>query len=111
MLIGILPSVSQAETLLNNLSEADFNLADVSLLMSDLNQRNLITKDAGPMKGWTPSSLASNLTKKGLSAQKAEYCVEAVKQGKVLFAMNVPAASLAAAVEMLKDYASEIIQE
>ncbi len=111
MLIGIIPNTSQAETLLNNLSEADFKLADTSILMSDLKQRNLIAKDEGPMKGWKPSDLASNLTKKGLPPQKAEQCVEAVKQGKVLFAMNVPAESLSAAREMVKDHSGEIIQE
>ncbi len=111
MLIGIIPNASNAETLLNNLSEADFNLADVSLLMSDLKQRNSIAKDEGPMKGWNISNLASNLAKKGLQPQKAEQCIEAVKQGKVLIAMNVPAESLSAACEMIKDSSGEIVQE
>jgi hypothetical protein len=111
MLIGILPDASHVETLLNNLSEADFDLARVSLLMSDLKQRDLIANDTGPMKGWSPINLESDLIKKGLPQQKIQYCVESVGKGKVLFAMDVSAESLAAAREMLKDHAGEIIQE
>jgi len=111
MLIGIIPDTSHAETLLNNLSEADFNLADVSILMSDLKKRNLIAKDEGPMKSWDLSNLVPNLTKKGIPSPKAEYCIEAIKQGKVLFAMNISDKSRSAASEMIKDNSGEIIQE
>ena len=39
MVIGVLPDAAAAETLLNNLAEAEFNLADVSVLMRDEQQR------------------------------------------------------------------------
>ena len=111
MLIGIISDASHAEILLNNLSEADFNLADVSILMSDIKQRNLIAKDKGPMKGWDAGNLIANLVKKGLPSPKAEYCAQAIKQGKVLFAMKITPDLRSAASEMIKDNSGEIIQE
>jgi hypothetical protein len=51
MVIGLLPDAAAAETLLNNLAEAEFNLADVSVLMRDAQQRAAIADDAGPLKG------------------------------------------------------------
>ncbi len=51
MLIGLLADPTRAETLLNNLSEADFDLADVSLILKDIKQRDALARDAGPIKG------------------------------------------------------------
>lgn len=111
MLIGILPDPSRTEILLNNLSEADFDLADISVIMNDLKQRNAIAKDAGPLKGVQPSKIGAKLIKAGLSAQESDQCTQAVLQGKVLIVMKVAPESLSAAKEMFQDHSAQIIKE
>ena len=110
MLIGILPDASHAETLLNNLSEADFDLAQVSVLMKDVKTRNAIAKDAGPFKGANPKNVAGMLVKAGLPQAQAKPYSDAVAQGKVLVAIVSPAQSQPAAQEMLQDHSAELIQ-
>lgn len=111
MIVGIIPDASTAEILLNNLSEADFNLADVSLIMRDQKLRNKIAKDKGPLKGLRYDQIAAHLTQAGLSAQEAQVYQDAVAQGKVLVAMNTAPDTTQAAKEMFADQSGESIQE
>ena len=46
MLIAVLPNTSFTETLLNNLSEADFDLAQVSVVTRDPKVRDAMAEDA-----------------------------------------------------------------
>ncbi len=110
MIVGILPNASTVETLLNNLSEADFKLSDVSVVMQDLKQRDAIAKDAGPLKGATPTNISNKLVQAGLSPQDAKVYTDAVAQGKVLVAMKVPPESAQAAKEMLQDASAQQIK-
>lgn len=105
MIVGILPNSSSAETCLNNLVEADFKRADVSVIMQDLKARNAIAKDTGPLKGIAVANLPTKLAQIGLSPQDAKTCVDDVMAGHVLIAMTVPKGSEKAAVEMMNDYA------
>ncbi len=110
MIIGIIPQVSSIETLLNNLSEADFNLGDVSVILQDQKQRDALAGDAGPLKGVSPQDLAAKLTQLRLSKQDAKTYSNAVAKNQALVAMNVPQGSEDAAVEMLKDYSAQTIK-
>ena len=111
MIIGIIPDASTAEILLNNLSEADFKLADISLIMQDLKLRNKIAKDTGPFKGVRYDQISARLIKAGLSAQDAQAYQNAVAQGKVLAAMNAAPDVAEAAKEMFADQSGESIRE
>ncbi len=111
MIVGIIPDASTAEILLNNLSEADFNLADVSLIMRDQKLRDKIAKDKGPLKGLQYDQISTRLTKAGLSAQDAQAYQNAVAQGKVLVAMNTTPDVTEAAKEMFSDQSGQSIQE
>lgn len=111
MIIGIIPDASTAEILLNNLSEADFNLADVSLIMRDQKLRDKIAKDTGPLKGVHYNQISARLVKAGLSAQDAQAYQDAVSQGKVLAAMTTTPDVTASAKEMFSDQSGESIQE
>lgn len=111
MIIGIIPDASTAEILLNNLSEADFNLEDVSLIMRDKKLHDKITKDAGPLKGAHYDQISARLEKAGLSAPEAQAYQNAVAQGKVLVAMNTTPDTTDAAKEMFADQSGESIQE
>jgi hypothetical protein len=110
MLIAILPKTSSTETLLNNLSEADFDLAQVSVVMLDLKLRNAVAKDAGPLKGARAANLAAKLAKAGLSPADAKPYLDAVAQGQVLVAMIAPSGSEAAAQEMFQDHSAQMIK-
>ncbi len=111
ILIALLGDASAAETLLNNLAEAEFDLADVSIVMCDLATRNAFAGDAGPLKGIRADDLIARLTAIGLSPDHARNCSEAVARGEVLVALTCSAQLRPVAVEMLKDYAARIIEE
>jgi len=111
MIVGILPNGSTAEILLNNLSEADFDLTQVSVIMRDLEQRNAITQDGGPFQGADLNTISDRLIHAGLSSNDARLFREKVAEGKVLVAMTVPPDAQAAAVEMFQDHSAEMIRE
>ncbi len=111
MIVGIIPDSSSVETLLNNLSEADFDLSAMSVIMADVKTRNALAHDTGPLKGARVTTLAARLAGTGLSPEAAAHCRDAVAAGKVLVAMKVPPESVAAAREMLADYSAELVQE
>ncbi len=110
MVIGLLPNAAAAETLLNNLAEAEFNLADVSVLMRDAQQRAAIADDAGPLKGPDWRELANRLVKAGLAHGEAQQYAEAVDHGKVLVAIAAPNRTEPVAREMLQDHAAQLIR-
>ncbi len=111
MLIGLLPDPSKTEVLLNNLSEADFDLEDVSVFMKDRKQRDAIARDTGPWKGIPLEDINHKLIEAGLSAEQAAQYSGEVRQGKVLVVMQVPPESLSAAREMFQDHGAQIIEE
>ena len=110
MILAIFENLSRIESLLNNLSEADFNLNDVSVIYADVKQRDVVAKDLGPLKGIAPKKLVEELTKLGVSRQNAELCQEAVLKGKVLSAMNISPELSQAAEEMFRDQSAQIIK-
>ncbi len=110
MIVAILPDASKAETLLNNLSEADFDLNDVSVILHDPATRNKIAHDAGPLRGVLPDQLASALGKAGVSTAQARQCADAVVHGKAVIAMKVDPKYEASAREMFQDMSAEILE-
>ena len=111
MILAILADASKVESLLNNLSEADFDINDVSVIMQDLQMRDKIARDAGPLKGTKPPQLSKALKKAGRSADITQQCYDAISQGKVLVAMDVDPKYQPAALEMFRDMAAEILEE
>jgi hypothetical protein len=110
MLLAILPNTSAVETLLNNLSEAEFDLAQVSVVMRDPKLRDAIAPDGGPLKGAQQNDLAAKLAQVGLPQPDTKPYLEAVAQGKVLVAITAPPESQPAAKEMLQDHSAQLIK-
>ena len=110
MVIGLLPDAAAAEKLLNNLAEAEFDLADVSVLMRDAKQRAAIADDAGPLKGADWHELADRLAETGLARKEARQYAEAVDHGQVLVAIATTKQTEPAALEMLRDQAAQLIR-
>jgi hypothetical protein len=111
MILAILPDPSHLESLLNNLSEADFNLKDVSVIMQDAGLRKKFAKDAGPLKGIQAERVSDALQRVGITEEMAKQCYEAVAGGKVLVAMNVDPKYAQAAREMFTDHSARIMNE
>ncbi len=109
MVIGLLSDASTTETFLNNLSEAEFDLAEVSVLMQDAKQRAALADDVGPLKGVAVEQLIDRLVKAGLTRQQAQSYSKAIQQGQVLVAVTTSRATEAAAREMFKDHAAQLI--
>ena len=110
MILAILPDVSKVETLLNNLSEADFDLSDVSVIMQETAARDKIARDTGPLKGAKPAQFSEALKKAGISGASEKRCVDAVKSGKALVAMKVDPQYEQAAREMFADMSAEMVE-
>ncbi len=110
MVIGIVPDASKTETLLNNLSEADFKLSSVSVIMSDPKQRNAIASDAGPFKGTSAANLPNQLVKHGLSQSDANAYQDAIMKGGVFVAIASGKATDSAAADMLRDYNPQLLK-
>lgn len=110
MVIGLLTDAFAAETLLNNLAEAEFNPADVSVLMRDAQQRAAIADDAGPLKGTDWRELADRLAEIGLARREAKQYAEAVDHGQVLIAIATSKRTEPVAREMLQDHAAQLIR-
>jgi hypothetical protein len=111
MIVGIIPDASTAEILLNNLSEADFNLADVSLIMRDQELRDKIAKDVGPLKGLRYDQISARLVQAGLSATDAQSYQDAVAQGRVLAVMDAAPDLVEVVREMFTDQSGKSITE
>ncbi|MGE5221914.1 MAG: hypothetical protein ACM3PY_05730 [Omnitrophica WOR_2 bacterium] len=111
MILGIFSDASSAEILLNNLSEADFDLADVSIIMVDQKLRDKIAKDTGPLKNARFDQISAHLVQAGLSAQEAQAYQDAVAQGKVLAVMHIAPDLVEIAKEMFSDQSGESIRE
>ena len=111
IIFGVFPNASNAEILLNNLSEADFDLSDVSVVMRTSKQRNAFAQDCGPLKGATMSNLSEKLLRSGLPTEACDLYRDALLDGKVLVAMNVTPETKAAAKEMFEDHSAELIKE
>ncbi len=110
MVIGVLPNAAAAESLLNNLAEAEFNLADVSVVMRDVKQRAAIADDAGPLQGTDWHELAQRLVEVGLTHNAAEQYAVAVERGQVLVAIVTSKKIEPIAREMLQDHDAQLIQ-
>ncbi len=110
MICAILPDVFSTETLLNNLSEADFDLKEVSVIMQDIAQRDKIAKDLGPLQGVELKKLDEALIKAGMSEEGAGKCRDSITNGQVLVVMNVAEEYLAAAMEMFQDHSARLIK-
>jgi len=110
IILAILKNTSSVETLLNNLSEADFDLADVSIVMSDVKKANTFKQNKGPLNGIKPESVNEALVKMGISKKGAKTCQDAVTSGSILLVMKVADEYSQAAEEMFQDHSAQLIK-
>ncbi len=109
MILAILPDTSKTESLLNNLSEADFDINNVSVIMQDVGLRDKIAKDTGPLKGIKPAKLSAGLKKAGASPDAIQRSTDAIQHGQVLVAMQVDPKYEQAARQMFSDMSAQML--
>jgi hypothetical protein len=110
MILAILKDTSSVQTLLNNLSEADFDLGTVSIVMSNVEQVKAFGQNAGPLKGIKPGQVHHALVKLGISNERAKQCQDALTKGDVLLAMNIADEYSPAAEEIFQDHSAQLIK-
>lgn len=110
MILGILDDTFSVETLLNNLSEADFDLDNVSVVMHDVEQAKAFKINAGPLSGVKPERVSDALIKLGVSEEGAKTCQDAVTSGSILLVMNVAEEYSQAAEEIFQDHSAQLIK-
>ncbi len=110
MIIALFDNTTTVDTLLNNLSEAEFNLEDVSVITRDAAQSEALLPGQTLLRGALPESLAKTLIKQGLSEEAANQCQEAVTNGRILVIMNAPEEYRPAAEEIFQDHSAQLIQ-
>ncbi len=109
MILAILPNSSAAESLLNNLSEADFDLSHVSVMMKNTGLRDKIARDTGPLVHAAPTQVGGALRALGTAEDAARHAQEAVDNDKVVVAMDVDPKYELAAREMFTDVKAELL--
>lgn len=110
LVFGIIPDINSIDTLLNNLNEAEFNIKDTSVMLTDNKKARAIHGDNGPMKDIASDGLQDKLKSLGISMQdSAEYVTE-LSHGKAFVAMKIPKETADTACEMLKDYNVELLK-
>ncbi len=110
MIAGVITKSSTAESLLNNLSEADFDLKQISVIMRDVKLRTAIADDAGSLKGVSLTALPKRLAELGLAEAEIKTCTDAVAHDKVLVVIACPLQAEQTAADMLKDMSAEFIK-
>ena len=84
IVLGILPDSASAETALNNLSEADFDEKDISVVMQNEATARNLADDTGPLKGITAENIKKKLNSFGISDSQYTAYQSSLQQGKVL---------------------------
>ena len=102
MVLSIIDTADKTSSLLDNLSEADFD--NVSVIMKDEKLRDKIGSDKGPLKGIHLGSLSSALTKFHVLKKDIRLIVSSLQKGRVLVAIQTDTNSQLAAIEMVKPY-------
>lgn len=103
IVLGIIP-VADAETAINNLSEADYDEKDISLVMRDVKTARLIIDDYGPLNNTNPSNIGAKLTELGVSKDSQKSYSEALENGKALLAISCTKENVNTTKSMLADY-------
>jgi len=103
VVMAVFPSPSDASLGLDNLSEANFGPATISLVMRTTPEVADLANASGPLNGLPLGQLTEKLQGLGLSGKDAEEYRQGVLGGGVFIAVSAPPGSESAAEEILKD--------
>ena len=108
--IGLFAHDTDAEMALNNLDEAGYEPATISVVGNDSARTRALANDGGPLAGVASGQLAARLTALGLPATDSHVYGGRVIAGQVLLAVAAPDGSEQAAAEILGDQKAELVR-
>ena len=103
MVIGLLKDPQTAEETLTNLSEAEFDSKDISVLAKNTTVAHRIANPAGPFEKVKSGDIGSRLELEGVSSTLATTFQEEVNSGGILVVIDGEPAADDVAEEMLKE--------
>lgn len=109
IILGIIPSLNNAESLINNLVEADYSEDNISLVSQDTETARKIIDDSGPLEGSDMDNISQYLSGFGLPQDEIDVYRQALASGKSLISLSCPPPSAGAAVEIFNDYDCEAV--
>lgn len=110
VLVGIVSSPSDAESVVNNLTEQGFSQRTLSVVTANEDDARAIIGDGGPLRGATVDTLAGRLQSLGMSSADAEAYSGAARRGAAVLAIAVSPDTEEAAGETLRTAGAQRIQ-
>lgn len=108
IIIGVLAR-ENANQLIDNLIEADFDERDMSIIMREEKEARMIHDDNGPLKGAAMDKLAEYLTRLNMDQTAIHNYISELKNDKVLVAVKVQNNTIKAVKESFEDFETELI--
>ena len=110
MVLGLFQNVIDAEIALNNLSEADFNSQDISVIMEDIQAVKRIADVSGALTGTLDQNETQRLQKLGFTQGEVDNFQASLKVGGVIISIKAGPDSDKAAQEILADQKAQNIK-
>jgi hypothetical protein len=108
--IGLFADESDAEIALNNLDEAGYEPATISVVTNEAKRTHTLTDVQGALSQVSADQLPSRLVALGLPTAESTSYGQRVAAGAVFFAIAAPAGSEDAAKEILSDQKAELVR-
>lgn len=108
--LGLLPTASDAESAVNNLTEEGFSERSISVVLERAADARAIIADGGPLRGATGGDLAGRLSALGVPPPEAEQYAAGVQGGQALLAISAGGDAAEAAKETLQSYQAQRLQ-
>lgn len=102
-IVGVVPSPGDAESAVNNLTEAGIHERAISLVTANQDDARAVIDDGGPLAGVTVRTLADHLTHLGLSSATAASYAGRVEEGNALLAVHAPPQGAQSVAQSLRD--------
>ena len=109
LVVGLFAAASDAELALDNLDEAEYEAAGISVAAADPAQARLLARVAGPLSGLSPGQFVARLSALGLSAVDAAAYAAGISSGGIAVTVTTPAGTEVAAGEILRDQRAQQI--
>lgn len=111
VVLGVVGSPSDAESVVNDLTEQDFPERSISVVTANESDARAIIGDGGPLRGVTGDRLAGSLQSLGMASGDASAYSSAVRSGAAVVAVSASSATADAIRQTLESAGARQIQE
>jgi hypothetical protein len=105
VVLGLVPSPSDAESAVNNLTEQGVSERSISVITADPSDARAIIDDSGPLRGTTRETVTDHLAALGVT--EADAYAAAIDGGQALLAISVSTEMQASAEDTLRSYRAQ----